>query len=168
MTDTVPQAPASNKSETEFEAGVRNEIQVLRGYFTRQLQRYRWSRAIVIISAALVPILAAAPVIPRWVLAALGAIAAATEAIAQLFQLRRSGLEAMRTSNALERQLTRYMASIDPYGRDVPDAFDRFAIKVEEIREAADKAFYDTWQDATGNAKAVEAVRLSSEQRPKS
>lgn len=55
----------------------------------------------------------------------------------------------MQTSNALERQYTRYMASIDPYGRGIPDAFDRFALKIEEIRETADKAILSVWEEPT-------------------
>lgn len=162
VTDIPKQAPATSSAEDEFVAGVRAEIRLLRGYFTKQLRRFRLTRGVVIVSGALVPILAAAPEVPRWILAALGGTTVVTESWAQLFQYRRSFLSAMQTANGLERQLTRYMTSIDPYGRDVPDAFERFAAKVEEIREEAEQSFYETWKDATGILKGQRAEEIKA------
>lgn len=149
MTDIPVQAAASNASEREFEAAVLREIKVLRGYYSQQISRHRWSRMIAYVSATLVPVLAAASAVPRWTLGVLGACSVVAGAISELYQFKKSGLVAMQTANVLERQLTRYMASIGPYGRDVPDAFERFATKVEEIREAADKAILGVWEEPT-------------------
>lgn len=84
---------------------MRKEIRGLRTHFARQITRYRIARSIVIVSAALVPVLATAAEVPRWVLGGFGALAAVIEGMQGLFQYRASALNAMRTANALERVL---------------------------------------------------------------
>jgi len=138
-------APAPDAQYTE---AVRNEIRALQDYFSRQITRYRIFRSIVIISAALVPVLATATSVPRWVLAAFGALAAATEGMQVLFQFRASALNAMRTANALERVLNKYMTSVAPYQGPVNESFPVFVQEIERIRNDADEAFLHTWQAA--------------------
>jgi hypothetical protein len=127
---------------------VRSEIRRLQKYFSRQITYYRIFRSIVIISAALVPVLATAASVPRLVLAALGALAAVTEGLQGLFQFRASALNAMRTANALERVLNKYMTSVPPYDGTVERSFPVFAKEIEQIRNNADEAFLHTWQAA--------------------
>ena len=140
---TGPPAPAD-----QYTQAVRNEIRALQGYFSRQITRYRIFRSVVIISAALVPVLATAASVPRWVLAAFGALAAATEGLQGLFQFRASALNAMRTANALERVLNKYMTAAAPYEGPVNQSFPVFVEEIERIRNDADEAFLHTWQAA--------------------
>jgi hypothetical protein len=132
----------------QYTDAVRNEIRRLQAYFARQITRYRIARTVIIISAALVPVLATATQVPRWVLAAFGALAAVTEGIRELYQLRTSALNAMRTANALERVLNKYMTAVAPYDGTISQSFPIFVRDVEAIRADTDKAFLQTWQAA--------------------
>jgi hypothetical protein len=125
---------------------VRQEIKTLQAYFTRQITRYRITRAIVIVSAALVPVLATAAPVPRWVLAAFGALAAVVEGMQGLFQYRASALNAMRTANALERVLNKYMTAVAPYEGPTVTSFPVLVREIEAIRKDADETFLHTWQ----------------------
>jgi len=80
----------------EYITRAREEIKMLRGYFNRQLRLYRAIRAVAIVSASLVPVLATWSEFPRLGLAALGAVVALAEAFQGLFQLRKSALNAMK------------------------------------------------------------------------
>lgn len=150
MTNSFPVASTAGAPapDAQYTGAVRNEIRTLQGYFSRQITRYRIFRSIVIISAALVPVLATAAPVPRWVLAAFGALAAATEGMQGLFQFRASALNAMRTANALERVLNKYMTSVAPYQGPVNESFPVFVQEIERIRNDADEAFLHTWQAA--------------------
>lgn len=150
MTNSSPVASTAGPPapDAQYTEAVRNEIRTLQRYFSRQITRYRIFRSIVIISAALVPVLATAASVPRLVLAALGALAAATEGLQGLFQFRASALNAMRTANALERVLNKYMTSVPPYDGPVERSFPAFAEEIERIRNDADEAFLHTWQAA--------------------
>jgi len=132
----------------EYVNRVREEIKTLRGYFNRQLRSYRAIRAVAIVSASLVPVLATWSEFPRLGLAALGAVVALAEVFQGLFQLRKSALNAMKTTNTLERQLNKYLTGVDPYGGTQQEAFTRFARQIEAIRESADQAFFEMWQEA--------------------
>src|SRR5262249_25576810 len=90
--NSQPEGIGSPSATEQYEAGVQNEIRQLRMYFIKRITRYRAVQTIVIISAALVPVLASTSVAPRWVLAAFGALAAAVEGIQGLYQLRSSAL----------------------------------------------------------------------------
>ena len=92
----------------------REEIRALYKYFARQMRWYRSARTVVIVAAASVPVLAAVALVPRWMLGILGAVAATAGAIEELFQFHKSALHAMKTANALERVLNKYMASVPP------------------------------------------------------
>jgi hypothetical protein len=142
-----------SQAELQYVERVRAEIRL--HYLNKQLRRYRIARLVVIVSAALVPVLAAATVVPRVALGALGAIAAVTEAIHQTFQFQRTGIEAMRTANALERELNRFMMSVGPYGTG--DAIVSFVTQIESIREDADRAFYNTWRSPPTAVRALPA-----------
>jgi hypothetical protein len=132
--------------QDEYIQGVREDIKQHRAYFSRQMTRYRAARIVVIVTAALVPVLAAVGGVPRWALGLLGAIAAITEGVQGLFQFRRSALDAMKTCNELERTLNRYLTAIDPYQGSPDTAFPLFVAEIEAIRKAADDAFLQTWQ----------------------
>jgi hypothetical protein len=110
------------------------------------------ARIVVIISAAAVPVLASfdARTVPRPVLGLVGAMAAVAEALAQLFQFQTHALNALRTRNALERALNRYLVGADPNAKE--GSFSKFAARVEDIREAADNASLDAWQKSATRA----------------
>jgi hypothetical protein len=146
-----------------YEKLVRDEITKLSAYSGKQQDRYRLARVVVIVSAGSVPVLAGVPAAPKWVLGVVGAIAAATASIEQLFQWRRTSLNAMKTANELERELNRYVAGVREYATDpsVPDAQHAadslFIERVEAIRESADKAFIDIWQRPTADQASLPA-----------
>lgn len=162
MTNNLParDAAASPAPQDEYVQAVRKEIGALQRYFTGQITRYRIARSIVIVSAALVPVLATAAQVPRWVLAAFGGLAAVIEGMQGLFQYRASALNAMRTANALERVLNKYMTSVTPYEGPDRESFSELVRNIEKIRKDADEAFLHTWQAAeireipAGNAKS--------------
>lgn len=133
-------------TDVEYAEAVHAEIRRLWKYFGKQMTRYRVARTIVIVSAALVPVLATAPQVPRWVLGVFGAVAVVTEGIQGLYQFRTSALNAMRTGNALERVLNKYMTAVTPYEGAAEKAFPVFVKDIEAIRETADEAFLQTWQ----------------------
>jgi len=105
------------------------------------MTRYRAARIVVIVTAALVPVLAAVGGVPRWALGLLGATAAIMEGLQGLFQFRRSALDAMKTCNELERTLNKHITAIDPYQGSPDTAFPLFVAEIEAIRKAADDAF---------------------------
>jgi hypothetical protein len=141
--------------DAEYIAGVRKEIQADTAYFNKQMTRHRLGRIITIVAATMVPVLATATPVPRWVLGLLGAIAAVTEGIQELFQFKRSALNAMRKGNELERILNKYMTATGRY-RDSRIAFQHLAEDIEMIRKAADDAFLQTWQATSPAPPAVE------------
>jgi hypothetical protein len=132
--------------EEHYRLLVQNEISVLRAYYSRQHRRYRTTRLVVLVSAAAVPVLAAASAVPRWVLGLLGALATVAEGVQQVFQFRLSSLNALKTANELERELNLYVMGVKEYAgaRDVADS--RFVERIEEIRRGADRATFETWQ----------------------
>lgn len=147
----MPQLPVTSSSNTpnrtpqeDYIERVREDIKQHSAYFRRQITRYRAARIVVIVAAALVPVLATVASVPRWTLGLLGAIAAITESIQGLFQFRRSALDAMKTSNELERVLNRYMTAVNPYQGPQDIAFPLFVADIEAIRKAADDAFLQT------------------------
>lgn len=165
------QPPTGNGSrpartpEDEYIEGIRAEIRADTAYFNKQLTRYRLARVIVIVAAATIPVLAAVPVVPRWVLGLLGAIAATAEGIQGLFQYRRSALNAMKKRNELERVLNKYMTAIGSY-HEPSTAFQHLVEDIEVIRKAADDAFLQTWQATTPALPSPEERRGSQTGRP--
>jgi len=153
-------AASTRAPQDQYTDAVRNEIQGLRAYFARQITRYRVARTVVIVSAALVPVLATATLVPRWVLAAFGALAAVTEGIQALYQYRTSALNAMGTANALERVLNKYMTAVAPYDGPVSQSFPVFVKDIEAIRAGTDKAFLQTWEMAEGRHTAADQVAV--------
>ena len=149
---TSSEAPSSSSAARspadQYTDGVREEIRQLGAYFAKQINRYRAARVLVILSAALVPVLAAVSAVPRWVLGIFGALAVAAEGIQQLYQFHRSALNAMSTANALERVLNAYMTGTGRYAGSVNQVFPLLVEDVEKLRGAADKAFLETWQVA--------------------
>lgn len=145
--------------QDEYIEGIRREKEQYRVYFSRQIIRYRAARIVVIVTAALVPVLATVTTVPRWVLGLLGAIAAVTESVQGLFQFRRSALNAMKTCNELERVLNRYMTAIDPYQGPPDTTFPLLVEHIEAIRKTADEAFLQTWQATTSPPQLPEGQR---------
>jgi hypothetical protein len=145
-------AGAATPTPASYVQKVREEKDRQSEYFRKQLSRYRVARIVVIVSATLVPVLAATPVVPRLVLGMLGAVAAIAEAVQELYQFRKTALNAMQTANALERALNKYMTSTRPYAGTENQVFNRFVEDVEAIRESADKAFLETWLQAASSS----------------
>lgn len=125
---------------------VLGEIKELGDYSAKQLRRHRTTRAVVIVSGALVPVLATVSAVPRVVLGLFGALAVVTEGVGQLFQYLASALNAMKTANALEREVNLFSVAAGRYAITRPQAFKLFAETVEDIRGSADQAFLDTWR----------------------
>jgi hypothetical protein len=138
---------------------VQNEIEALDGYCRRQLRRHRVARTIVIVSGASVPVLASWSVVPRPVLGGMGAIAAAAEAVAQLYQFQSTARDTLKTRNALERALNRFVMGVGRYAGQ--QSFSRFVEEIEDIRELADQESYEAWQRGT-----TPAIGQAEEPRP--
>jgi hypothetical protein len=144
--------------EAQYIERVRAEIKADTAYFSRQLTRYRIGRVITIVAVTAVPVLATATQVPRLVLGLLGAIAAVTEGTQELFQFKRSALNAMRKANELERILNKYLTALGRY-RDPHTAFQHFAEDIEGIRKTADDAFLQTWQATPSSPHPESAPR---------
>ncbi len=131
MTSDQPMSGTTTSStpDVEYREAVRREISQHRVYCTQQITRYRITRVIVIISAASVPVLAAATVVPRWILAIFGAIAVGAEGIQGLYQFHKSALNAMSTANAMERVMNKYMTAVAPYDGPVREVCFRSLLK---------------------------------------
>jgi hypothetical protein len=127
------------------------EIKKLSAYAARQLRRHRVFRIIVIIAGVAAPVLSSWAKVPREVIGLAGGIAAAAEGIAQLFAFQASATQAMTTGNQLERELNRFVLHAGPYAGE-PD-FPAFVDRIEQIREAGDSAFAQTWKKAVGTAE---------------
>jgi Protein of unknown function (DUF4231) len=160
----VPDPAVAPEPDTraEYLDQLRKEIRNHARYFVHQIRLYRFFRVVVVVAAGAVPVLATVSGVPRWTLGVFGAIAAASEAVQQLFQYRRSALQAMVAGNDLERELRLYLIAVDPYAEGDDDAaFRRLAVNAERIRRRAEAAFLDTWQRderaGTGSAEASEA-----------
>jgi Protein of unknown function (DUF4231) len=136
--------------EDQFTEKVRAEIRTLSAYYGRQLRRYRITRLVVIGSAALVPVLAAAPTVPRWTLGLFGAVAFVAEAIQHLFQFKVSSLHALKIRNELERELNQYLMGIGRYVVDPTVGDSQFFERIEAIRAEADKTTLEIWRQASG------------------
>jgi hypothetical protein len=143
----------------EYTEGVRGEIRQLGAYFAKKITWYRIARIAVIVSAALVPVLAAVTVVPRWVLGIFGALAVATEGIQQLYQFQKSALHAMSTANSLERVLNKYITAVGRYKGSADQAFPLFVEDIETIRSGADKEFLQTWQASAPSSTAQTSLR---------
>ena len=139
-----PPAPAAVVEA--YRAGVVAEVTAYGRYFAKQLKRYRFARILVIVSAALVPVLSAVQGTPRWVLGVLGAIAAVTESLIQLYRWRDAALNAQRMGNAMESELTRYTTGAEPYADDAT-AFALFVDRVEKVRASGADAFAGLWAE---------------------
>jgi hypothetical protein len=139
--------------QREYLQCLQAEITDLGKYSKRQLRRHRLLRMIVITTGIAVPVLSAWPAVDREVIALVGATSAVAEGTAQLFGYQASGTQAMTTGNQLERELNRFLLGAGPYslGQD----FGTFVDRIEQIREAADNAFVQTWQKrAIGSSAA--------------
>jgi hypothetical protein len=136
--------------EDQFTEKVRHEIRHRSAYYGRQLRRYRITRLVVIGSTALVPVLAAATAVPRWLLGLFGAVAFVAEAIQHLFQFKVSSLHAMKMANELERELNQYLMGIGRYVGDPTAADSLFFARIEAIRAEADKTMHEIWRQESG------------------
>jgi hypothetical protein len=143
------------KQEQDYIQLVQYEIEKLDGYCRSRMRRHRAARIVVIVLGAAVPVFAAWGAVPRVVLGGLGAGAAVAEAIAQLFQYQSMAINTLRTRNALERELNRFLLGVGRYAG--MRSFALFAEHVEEIREAADQLSYEVWKKDT--TPAVEQLQ---------
>jgi hypothetical protein len=140
---------ALEKTERLFRRDVVAQIAAQQKYFKGRLTRYRIARIVVIVPAGLVPVLTTMNAIPRYVLGILGAIAAITEALIQLYRWRDSALAAQRTANSMESQLNLYRTGAGPYNEELELAFHRFATAIENIRDGASESFAGIWVEDT-------------------
>lgn len=150
--------PASRvrpEDERAYLVLVREEIKALDDYCRTQLLHHRIARTVVITAGAAVPVLASWGAVPRTVIGLFGAVAAAAEGVAQLFQFQSHALNTLKTRNALERELNRFLMAV---GRHAERRFSVFVERVEEIREAADQASLDAWQKSTTPPDAEQEV----------
>jgi Protein of unknown function (DUF4231) len=145
MSNPVAEGPAEHSVDAEYLELVRSEIVELRRFFTKKLNQYRTARAVVIISAAMVPILAAGSS-PRWLLATFGGAAAIMGAVQELYQPRRTASAARRTANALERTLNKYISAVSPFDGPISLAFPCFVDRIEAIRDRID---LEAWESET-------------------
>lgn len=131
-------------AQREYLQKLAAEIRQLGHYSRRQLRRHRLLRMIVITTGVGVPVLSSWSAVPRAFIALVGAMTAVAEGSAQLFGYQSTGTQAMTTANQLERELNRFLLSAGPYAAD--QNFGVFVDRIEQIREAADNAFVQTWQ----------------------
>lgn len=132
-------------------------------YHARQMRRYRATRVVVIVSAGSIPVLTGVPSVPTWVVAVLGAVAAATEALVQLFRWRDSAITAMRSANLLEDHLTRFDLHLPPYDGPPGPAFRSFADAVLGTNATASRDLLGIWSEevpaASGSSAATARPR---------
>lgn len=149
---------------------VLGDIAKKHAYFSKQLTRYRWSRATVIVSAALIPVLSPVDQIPIWVLGSLGAIAAIVESLNQLYRWRDAALAAQQAANALETQVNLYSTSSEPYSSsDIRANLSNFVRSVEAIRSHSHESFAGMWGEnmpSTTRSDILPASRPADEQLP--
>lgn len=134
--------------EDRYRAKVEAEIADQRRYARRQMRRYRVCRLAVAATALAVPVLVGVSWVPRVVLGVLGVAAAIIAEMQQLFRYQQTSQHAMKTANALERELNLYVMAAGPYAIPRPQGHTLFVERVEAIRAAEDKDFLSTWQTA--------------------
>ncbi|MHA7133095.1 DUF4231 domain-containing protein [Oerskovia turbata] len=126
---------------------VRGMYDTFARYHARQMRWYRGTRVVVIVSAGSIPVLTGVPSVPTWVVAVLGAVAAATEAFVQLFRWRDSAVAAMRTANVLEDHLARFDLQLPPYDGPPGPSFQAFAGAVLDTGSAASRDLLGLWSE---------------------
>lgn len=143
-------APALDEAQAAaYQDAVIGEIAGFQALFSKRLRSFRLLRGTSLISAASVPVLAAAPQVPRWVLACAGALVAVAEAFEKMLQLHATALSAMTSANQLERLITRYRLGLRPYDGLPHEAFSAFADEVEAVRGRATQSFYEHWDKSS-------------------
>jgi Protein of unknown function (DUF4231) len=146
MDNPATDHPSEHSVDAEYLDLVRSEIVRLRRFFTKKLNQYRTVRAVVIVSAALVPILAAVESTPRWLLGLFGGAAAIMGAVQELYQPRRTASAARKTAIALELTLNKYVSAVAPFDGPVSLAFPCFVDRIEAIRDRID---LEAWESET-------------------
>jgi Protein of unknown function (DUF4231) len=142
----VPGALARTTSRrATFTSRVVAQQRGLQGYYTSQLRKARIARVVVIVTAGSVPVVVSVGGVPSWVVGAMGATAAATEAFSQLFRWRESAVSAHRSANDLARQLVRLQQRAAPYDGPTDDAFAAFVESVLRIDDQTSQKFSDLW-----------------------
>ena len=140
----------------DFVDRVRAEIVQLQNYAVRHLTRYRVARIIAIVSTVAIPVLTPVADVPRLMLGVLGGLAAATEAVNQLFRWRDSSIEAFQGANALEALLNLYVTSSGPYADDKV-ADEKFVVDVEAVRRDGYGGIVSLWSDTKTPSKSSDS-----------
>lgn len=161
MDNPVADNHADHSVDAEYLDLVRSEIVRLRRFFTKKLHQYRSARAVVIVCAALVPVLGAIESTPRWLLGVFGGTAAIMGMVQELYQPRRTASAARKTAIALELTLNKYLSAVDPFDGPISLAFPRFVDRIEAIRERID---LEAWESETTTSSSSP---LTDRQRPK-
>ena len=136
--------PTQRPQELEYLQLLQGEIKKLGDYSRRQIRRHRVAQIVAIIVGLSVPVITAWSSVPREVIALVSTVALAATAIDQLFRHQQSGTQAMVTANQLERELNRFLYHAGTYAER--QDFGVFVDRIEQIREAADSAFAETWR----------------------
>jgi hypothetical protein len=150
MDNPVADSPAEHSVDAEYLDLVRSEIVQLRRFFTKKLNQYRTARAVVIVCAAMVPILAGVDSAPRWLLGIFGGLAAIMGAVQELYQPRRTASAARKTAIALERTLNKYVSAVAPFDGPMSLAFPCFVDRIEAIRDRID---LEAWESETTSSQ---------------
>jgi Protein of unknown function (DUF4231) len=108
-------------------------------------QQFRVFKAITLLAAASVPILAAFGV-DRGFLALAGGVAVLSEGVQQVLRAQEQALLSMTTADTLAAELRSFLVGAPPYDRGSGD-FQTFAGRVEEIRGRAGRARLVTVKD---------------------
>lgn len=168
MSNSVAEGPAERAEHAEHSVDaeyldlVRSEIVELRKFFAKKLNQYRAARAVVIVCAAMVPILASVESAPRWLLGTFGGAAAIMGAVQELYQPRRTASAARRTANALERTLNKYISAVAPFDGPISLAFPGFVDRIEAIRDRIDLEAWES-ETTTSSIPPMDRQRLKPE-----
>jgi hypothetical protein len=100
---------------------------------------YKWLKVVVLVIAALIPLLSGVQVpwlwqpVPAWVLGALGAVIAVIEGIQQLFQFQGNWISYRSTCEALKHEKFLYLAKAGPYAAAAVNVHALLAERVESL-----------------------------------
>jgi hypothetical protein len=82
---------------------------------SKNQQKFKLFKIVVITSAAIIPFLSSLPVVPGWIVGALGVLIAVLEGVQQLSQYHANWISYRSTGEALKREKFLFLASAGPY-----------------------------------------------------
>jgi hypothetical protein len=126
-----------------------HELVSVRETYARNVRRYRLLRAMSLAAAAAVPVVASITSAPRWVIAALGAVAVFIEGINQVTRGYEQGLLQMRYFSDVVRELDDFINQIGRYADAKDDRFPVLTSRISQINVEAGTALIGILQHAT-------------------